>query len=431
LERRISNKKASIVIPVWNGREYLPTCISALLAQDYADLEVIAVDNASTDGSADWVAKTHPQICLVRNRRNLGFAGACNVGMKKAQGEILVLLNQDTRVRPGWLRALARALQNPQRGVVGCKIFYFGSSKIQHAGGWVEWPLALAHHTGVNELDEGQWDDSRKVDYVTGAAMAFRRDILDQVGFLDEEFWPGYFEDVDFCFRVRKMGYEVWYIADAVLEHHEGGSTSDLEVAFCANQRGRMRFLLKHMSPERFLAEFIPAERAYQTSAISDKESASLRLAYLEGISMAVSLIHRLWHTDEEMVSEVVRALQGLYQRAWGEDWRQAEERVGALTSALSSPAANSEFPSPSLHKFEFRSTVPVIGSLIARFRSFWYSVASRWAIHDLVRQQDALNQRLNLRQEEYVRALESQIGTLVKENAFLAGEIARLTSER
>ena len=114
----------------------------------------------------------------------------------------------------------------------------------------------------AGEPDRGQWNVARPVDYVSGAAMAFRREVLDEVGLLDEGFWPGYYEDADFCFRVRDAGYEVWYTPDARLIHDESAAlsgTRGLQVAF---HRGRLRFVLKHLPPQRFLAEFVPAERA-------------------------------------------------------------------------------------------------------------------------------------------------------------------------
>jgi GT2 family glycosyltransferase len=138
----------SVIIPIWNGSEYLHACLDSLMAHDYPIFEIIAVDNASVDGSAELIARHYPQVRLIRNAVNLGFAGGCNAGLKAAQGDILVLLNQDVIVQPGWLRALVKALQKPKIGIVGCKMLYPDGRTIQHAGGWIEWPLGLAHHYG-------------------------------------------------------------------------------------------------------------------------------------------------------------------------------------------------------------------------------------------------------------------------------------------
>ena len=382
--------KASVIIPVWNGREYLPSCLDALLVQGHSDLEVVVVDNASADGSADLVAEQYPHIRLIRNPVNLGFAGGGNIGLRAARGDVLVLLNQDTRVLPGWLRALIESLRRPEVGVVGCKILYPDGKTIQHAGGWIEWPLGLAHHYGKGEQDDGQWDEAREVEYVTGAAMAFRRGILQHVGMLDKWFWPGYFEDADFCFRVREAGYEIWYEPKAVLIHHETTSLKHPDAVSRVYQRGRLRFLLKHLPPERLLTEFLPAEITYQPAAIRGQESLALPLAYLEAIPMAVRLLRQRWHADDEQIRAVLVALQTLYRRAWMERWYGVFE----LDPSLLTVGALS-FSVPPLREFEFRSAAPVIGPIITRFRSWWYNIAARWAVRHLMEQQNTVNQEM------------------------------------
>ncbi|MGB9776071.1 MAG: glycosyltransferase family 2 protein [Anaerolineae bacterium] len=393
--------KASVIIPVWNGREYLPACLDALLAQDYLDFEVIVVDNASTDGSADLVAEKYPQVRLIRNAQNLGYAGGCNAGLKVARGDVLVLLNQDTVVQRGWLCTLVEALQKPEVGIVGCKILYPDGKTIQHAGGWIEWPLGLAHHYGQGEQDEGQWDEPRQVDYVTGAAMAFRRDVMEKVGRLDEEFWPGYFEDSDFCFRGREMGYEVWYVPSARVFHVEGIFIRNPAEHSLFNERGRLRFVLKHMHPCHFLQEFIPAEKKSHSSATQTLDGDPLRLAYLEAIPMAARILPRRWNADKQTVEAVLIALQSLYHFPVFE--------------------AREEFPP--LREFEFRSAVPVVGPLIARFRRACYNVATRWAIRYLIQQQTAVNRQQGL----MIRSLECR---LTESSTSQAREIARLIQE-
>jgi GT2 family glycosyltransferase len=376
----MTTAQASVIIPAWNGRAYLPQCLDALLAQEGAVLEAIVVDNASVDGSADLVAQRYPTVTLVRERSNLGFAGACNAGLRIATGEILVLLNQDTQVATGWLAALVDALGQARRGVVGCKISYPDGHTIQHAGGWIEWPRGLAHHYGQGDIDRGQWDTGREVDYVSGAALALYRRVMDQIGLLDEGFWPGYFEDADLCQRAREAGYTVWYEPSAVLLHEETASFSEAVSRSRAYHRGRLRFVLKHLSPRRFLAEFIPAEQAY-LHALGDESAVELlRAAYLEAISAAAEIIPTEWREQGELYEEVLSALEGLYQP-------QGRGSVSIV---------------PPLQEYRFRSSVPVVGPLIARIRSAWYGVAARWAVRNLMWQQEAINQQ----QEASVRSL-------------------------
>ena len=459
--------KASVIIPVWNGKKFLSDCLEAVLAQRDLSFEVIVVDDCSSDDSADFISCNYPQVRLLRNEHNLGFAGTCNVGMRAAWGDILVLLNQDTVVRPGWLAALVKMFDAEQVGVVGCKILYPDGRTVQHAGGWIEWPLGLTYHYGHHEPDDGRWDEPRPVDFVTGASMALRRSVLDAVGLLDEGFWPGYFEDTDFCVRAGQAGYEVWYTPEAVLVHQESGAQSDPLRRWEAHHRGRLRFVLKHLPPERFLTQFGPAEERHQPSIIAEWGSRPLCRAYLEAIAQSPAVLRRGWQADGPTVREVVRLLQRLHSRAWNAEWQGVKERVTAEMEAfVSQVTAELEaespptggFESPALTEYELHSEAPVIGPLVARLRDAWFGVAARWAIRHLIRQQNEINQRqamLNRQQEEinrqqglvnrrqamairkqeamlerYLTAMESKLLDLADENALLAAKIAEWSGE-
>lgn len=489
-ETAVKGTKASVIILSWNGMKYLKDCLNAILAQDYPDFEVIVVDNGSTDGSPDFVSAHYSQVRLIRNKYNLGFAAGNNVGLKAAVGDVLILLNQDTVVQPGWLTALVNILEKEVIGIAGCKILYPDGKTIQHAGGWIEWPLGLTHHYGQGEQDVGQWDVPQPVEYVTGAAMAFRRDVLKGVGFLDEEFWPGYFEDTDFCLRARKVGYEIWYTPDAVLTHVESASHTSQVSMWQAHHRGRMRFLLKHMPPSQFLTQFVQAEELYQPTIISVFGSRPLCRAYLEAISRAPLILCDRWQAEQPTINEVTQALQHLHSLAWKRDWQRAKELIEAAIP-IPAPSVQLDYEvslaetttSPQLQGFElqpfelqdfelqefelreldFRSDVPVVGPLISWIRSFWYRIAAKWAIRYLMQQQEVINryyaQRLKdyarqqialnqhymqqqealkqyyARQQEaisqryqcYIEALEQRLAELADENVLLAKEIANL----
>lgn len=433
--------RASVIVLSWNGMEYLESCLDAVLSQDYPDFEVIVVDNASTDGSADFVAEHYPQVRLIRNERNLGFAAGNNIGLRAATGDVLLLLNQDTVVQPGWLAALVSALEDERVGVAGCKILYPDGETIQHAGGRIEWPLGLAHHYGQGENDAGQWDTPRPVEYVTGAAMAFRRDVLDRVGLLDDDFWPGYFEDADFCRRVQQAGYEVWYVPEATLAHFESTSHSDPLSTWEAHHRGRLRFVLKHTPPNQFLTQFVQAETLHQPSIISVFGSRPLCRAYLETISRTTSILRHYWHAEQAMINEVIRAFRHLHALAWEKGWQRTEESVEETVVPPSFPAQlNYEVSSaeaikvPQLREFEFQSDVPVVSPLINWVRTFWYGIAAKWSVRYLMQQQEAINQHYARRQEaisqryqRHIEALEHRMAELAGENTLLAQEIARL----
>lgn len=411
--------KTSVIIPVWNGARFLPACLDSLLAQQTGDtLEVIAVDNASADHSAELIAQRYPQVRLIRNAQNQGFAGGCNRGLEAAQGDVLVLLNQDTQVQPGWLTALLNALRDLAYGVVGCKILYPDGKTIQHAGGWIDWPLGLSHHYGQGEVDQGQCDHSKPVEFVTGAALAVRRDVLEQVGLLDEGFWPGYFEDNDFCLRVKAAGYTVFYAADAVVWHQESASWSDQRAKSAAYQRGRLRFLLKQLPPSRFLAEFVPAEQQYQPGALRGQDRAALPLAYTNASLVAPRLLAEGWQADAATVRCVLEALRELAERAWQDEQNQTWQRWASLLPN-GQPSAQAG-AIPRLAEFAFHSKTPGLGTFVTALRTFWYNMAARWGIRYVSQQQDLINEQL----ARQVQLLYQQVEALTLQNALLVQQL-------
>lgn len=313
----MADPRISIVIPLWNGRASIEECLRALLAEtDPFDAEIIVVDNASPDGAGELV-DVFSGVQLIRNERNLGFAGGCNVGLRRAQGDLLVLLNQDTEVQRGWLRALLNAFDDPAVGVVGCRMFLADGHSLQHAGGTIEWPLGLAQHRGYGQPSGARWMHPTEVDFVTGAAMAFRREVLAWVGWLDEAFWPGYYEDVDFCYRARAAGYKIWYAADATLIHSESTAFRDPFFTAWARLRARLRFCLKHLPPERFVGEFLPAETTYRPFVLAGDQGDVLRRVYLLAIPMAVTILHRQWRAPAATIQAAVDGLYRLYDEGF------------------------------------------------------------------------------------------------------------------
>lgn len=432
-----SENLVSVIIPVWNGRPYLSDCIDSVLDQKGVALEILAVDNASADGSANWLAENYPQAHLIRNASNLGFPGACNVGIKAARGNILFLLNQDTKLRQGCLRAIFQAFADPQIGVVGCKIFYPDGRTIQHAGGKLDLPLGFTHHYGRGEPDTGAWDKPQSVDYVTGAALAFRREVVERIGLLDEGFWPGYFEDVDFCLRTRNAGYVVLYIPDAVLTHAESTAIKDGGVTLQFGHRARLRLLLKHLAPQRLLDEFVPAEDDFQAEAIGWDQGIALRKAYLETMSRVDAILRECWSSNQQTIYQVISSLRYLYERVLEKDRVLSPLPMTTGIAPLPQPQPRTPENFPRVPVLAFpevnrRSEVPILGTLVSRFRSFLFDVLVRPAVENLIHQQVAIN-------HEYTRLFKSLVAfaelqgkrtyELAEGNALLASELGRLSS--
>jgi GT2 family glycosyltransferase len=249
----------SVIIPLWHGASVITRCLEALAADSDAELlEVICVDNASPDESARLVSEQFPQVRLLRQPVNLGFAGGVNVGMRAARGDTFILLNQDCLVQPGWLVEFTRALQaHPEFGIAGCTILN-PDGTVNHAGAAIRWPDACGVHSTATG-DGGP----RRVDYVTGAAFAIRRSTWATVGLFDDGYYPAYFEETDYCYRARRKGIETGYLPGPRVAHLFSSREWEADpVRHTANQHtSRYRFVCKH-SPEHGLPGFFEFERA-------------------------------------------------------------------------------------------------------------------------------------------------------------------------
>jgi GT2 family glycosyltransferase/glycosyltransferase involved in cell wall biosynthesis len=217
--------QTSIVIPVFNKAEFTWQCLRSLVEEiDFSRVEVIVVDNASTDNTEAVLTRFADYIRVISNQRNAGFVDACNQGAAVAKGQYLVFLNNDTTVLPGWLdRLVATVAGSPAVGAVG-SMFLYPDGSIQEAGGIV-WQNGEAHHFGGGAApDDKRYNFAREVDYCSGASLLIKRDIFKLLGGFDRRFAPAYYEDADLCFGVRALGYKVIYQPTSRLVHFEGGT---------------------------------------------------------------------------------------------------------------------------------------------------------------------------------------------------------------
>ena len=163
----------SVIIPNWNGAEHLPVCLDSLRAQVYANVELIVVDNASTDGSQALIAGRYPEVRLVQLPANRGFTGACNAGLEAARGEILVLLNNDTEAAPTWLEEVRAAFaRHPEAGSVASKMLLFDRRNVLHTAGDFYRLDGVPGNRGVWQEDTGQYDRQEYVFSACGGSAA-------------------------------------------------------------------------------------------------------------------------------------------------------------------------------------------------------------------------------------------------------------------
>ncbi|GLZ41276.1 glycosyltransferase [Actinokineospora sp. NBRC 105648] len=214
----------SVIIPTYGKWSYTRQCLLTLAAANSTvPFEVIVVDDASPDDAADQVARC-PGVRLVRAERNRGFIGACNLGAEHARSDLLVFLNNDTEVRPGWLDELYETMTSDDRiGLVGAKLVYPDGS-LQECGGII-WSDATGWNYGRGgDPGEPAVNVTRDVDYCSGAAIMVRRDLFEQVGGFDTRYAPAYYEDTDLAFAIRASGHRVVVQPNSVVVHHEGVS---------------------------------------------------------------------------------------------------------------------------------------------------------------------------------------------------------------
>lgn len=246
---------ATVVVINWNGRGYLQRCLDALLAQELAGgFDVILADNASTDGSAELVRERYPEVRVLDTGGNLGFAGGNNAGIRAATGRHVVLLNNDTRVRPGWLAALVAAADaDAMRGAVTSKLVFLDRpGVIQNAGSMLLTDGSGADR-GAGEDDGGQYGAGAEVFAMCGAAVLLARPMLEDVGMFDETFFV-YYEDTDLSWRMRLRGWSVWYEPAAVVEHVHAGTNVEWSPHFTFHvDRNRLFMILKN-APAGFAA---------------------------------------------------------------------------------------------------------------------------------------------------------------------------------
>lgn len=214
----------SVIVVNWNGRQYLERCIDSVSVSNYPrdQLEIIIVDNASKDGSALAAKRKYPEICLVENHSNLGFCEGNNIGIRICKGDIVVLLNNDVEVDRNWLSEISQAAIAEEVGVVGCKLVFGLTDIIQTVG------FRISESGRQVSLFAGERDSTPlprilDVDYVSGAALAIKKSVLQEVGLLDP-FYFAYNEDMDLCYRVRQSGRRVVVATNAIVHHYASQS---------------------------------------------------------------------------------------------------------------------------------------------------------------------------------------------------------------
>lgn len=245
-------KIISIIIPSWNTKKLLRKCLRSIyeIRNKRYEIEIIVVDNASTDGSPEMVEKEFPGVTLIKNRRNLGFGAANNQGMKKARGNYFLLLNSDTIVKNKAPIKIAQFLdQNPKVGAVGCKLLNQDGSNQPSFGSFPNLLVAVvmlfAEHW-LGDLVRHSGDKIKETDWIMGAALMAKKEAVNKAGPMDEGIFM-YMDETEWCYRIKEAGYKVMFYPGAEIIHLGRASSKTGKKDPILNiYRGLIYFYKKH-----------------------------------------------------------------------------------------------------------------------------------------------------------------------------------------
>jgi len=225
-----STFKVCVIVPNWNGMDFLAPCLDSLVGQT-VPAHVIVVENGSKDGSVAFIKEKYPEVILLEQLKNLGFAGGVNVGLRYAIDNnytFAALFNNDAVAKPDWLETLLEgAEKHPKAGIVTGKLLLAEGKEIECVGE-VFYTWGIPAPRGRGEKDTGQYDKAEFVFGASGGASLYRLSALQQVGLFDEAFFA-YYEDVDISFRAQLQGWQVYYEPKAIAYHRMGQTSQRIK----------------------------------------------------------------------------------------------------------------------------------------------------------------------------------------------------------
>lgn len=206
-----SRIRLSIIIVNYNSKRWLADCLLTIKRQRLSTIEIILVDNHSTDDSLRLVTKKYPAVRIIRNQKNIGFGRANNLGSSYAKGDLLLFLNQDTKLFPGCLKEIINQMNHHQVDLLGPKILDFNNLDYYHG-----------RHLTLDLVGSLSW--GKKTTIIEGCCLAIKKSVFDALGQFDQEFFM-YSEDLDLCWRAWLRGYKIKIASRAIINHFGGGSS--------------------------------------------------------------------------------------------------------------------------------------------------------------------------------------------------------------
>jgi GT2 family glycosyltransferase len=223
--------KVAVVILNWNGRKFLEKFLPSVLANSVEVAEIIIADNASTDSSIEFLQDNYPQLRIITNRTNGGFARGYNEALAEVEADYYVLLNSDIEVTKNWIEPVIKLMESDS-SIAACQPklrSYHEREKFEYAGaagGFIDeygYPFCRGRIFQHIETDNGQYDDAIEIFWATGACMFVKAELYKQFGGFDEDFFA-HMEEIDFCWRLKNGGYKIMYCPGSVVYHVGGGT---------------------------------------------------------------------------------------------------------------------------------------------------------------------------------------------------------------
>jgi GT2 family glycosyltransferase len=257
--------KVAVVILNWNGKNFLQKFLPSVVSCNSSFAGIVVADNASSDDSVSFLKENYPEIQLIINKENGGFAKGYNDALKHVNAEYYVLLNSDVEVTPGWIDTVI-SLMDSDKNIAACQPKIRAFDKKDHfeyagaAGGFIDkygYPFCRGRILDRLERDNGQYDDTREIFWATGACMFIRSECYHQLKGFDEDFFA-HMEEIDLCWRLKNFGYRIMYCPDSVVYHVGGGTlnkTSPLKTYL--NFRNNLILICKNHPPGFFVSKLL------------------------------------------------------------------------------------------------------------------------------------------------------------------------------
>jgi GT2 family glycosyltransferase len=262
-------KKVGIVILNYKVKKEVLHCVQSVQKSDYKNIQIIVVDNNSSDGIEAEIAEMK-EVLFLQTSGNFGYSGGNNFGiqeMLKQNADFIFVLNPDTEIEKTTISKLIAGMEKYDADLAGPKIYFSDKKTIWYAGGILDLNNVLGSHRGVDKKDDGSFDKTLDTDFASGGAIMIKRSVFEKIGLFDEKYFL-YYEDSDFCFRAKKAGFKVKFIPDAVVFHDNAKSTglgSPLQDYFIT--RNRMYFASKFLPLRTRFALFREALRNFSSPA--------------------------------------------------------------------------------------------------------------------------------------------------------------------